>query len=91
MVTRGVSDDCNSAVIESSEVYLRIARTPQTLAFHYSQDGRYWHLVRYFSLGKLDALRVGFSAQSPTGQKCTAVSSEINYRVGVLKDIRSGE
>jgi len=91
VVTRGVSDDCNSAVIEDSSVYLRVARTPQTLAFHYSRDGRYWRLVRYFSLGKLDALRVGFSAQAPTGQKCTAVFSEIHYRVGALKDIRSGE
>jgi regulation of enolase protein 1 (concanavalin A-like superfamily) len=91
VVTRGVSDDCNSAVIDGNEVYLRVARTPQTLAFHYSYDGRVWHFVRYFSLGRLDTVRAGFSAQAPTGEGCTAVFSEINYRAGALKDNRSGE
>ncbi len=91
VVTRGVSDDCNSVEIDGSEIYLRVTRTPQTFAFHYSHDGHLWHLVRYFTLGKIDSLRVGFSAQSPTGEKCAAVFSEICYRPGSLKDIRSGE
>lgn len=91
VVTRGVSDDCNSAAIDGSQVYLRLAHTPQTTSFHYSRDGRYWHFVRYFTLGKFDALRVGFSAQSPTGQQCSATFSEITYRAATLKDNRSGE
>ena len=91
VVTRGVSDDCNSVTIEGQEIYLRIAHSAPTIAFHYSRDGHYWHLVRYFTLGKLDNLRVGFSSQSPTGQKCTAAFSDISYRPGKLKDNRSGE
>jgi regulation of enolase protein 1 (concanavalin A-like superfamily) len=82
VVTRGTSDDCNSVVIEGREVYLRVALTPQTIAFHYSHDGAYWHLVRYFTLGKLENLRVGFAAQSPSGAQCTAVFSDIRYRAG---------
>ena len=91
VVTRGVSDDCNSTVIEGNQVYLRIAKTPQTLAFHYSLDGRVWQLVRYFTLGNMDKVRAGFSAQSPTGQKCAVVFNEISYRAGTLKDNRNGE
>jgi len=91
VVTRGVSDDCNSAAIEGNTVYLRVARKGQTFAFHYSVDGHYWHLVRYFSLGKLDSLRVGFSSQSPTGKGCQTVFSEMRYQQGTLQDIRSGE
>jgi regulation of enolase protein 1 (concanavalin A-like superfamily) len=91
VVTRGVSDDCNSVVIDGAEIYLRVARTPRTLAFHYSHDGRLWHFVRYFSLGETDAIRAGFSAQSPTGERCAVVFSEINYRASVLKDNRNGE
>jgi regulation of enolase protein 1 (concanavalin A-like superfamily) len=91
VVTRGVSDDCNSVVIDGSEIYLRVARTPQTLAFHYSHDGRIWQFVRYFTLGQLGSLQVGFSAQSPSGAKCAVVFSEISYRKGSLKDNRSGE
>lgn len=91
VVTRGVSDDCNSTVIEGVEVYLRIARTQKTLALHYSTDGRYWHLVRYFSLGTAPGMRMGFLSQSPTGEGCAAVFTEIGYKAGELKDIRSGE
>ena len=90
VVTRGKSDDCNSVPIEGQEVYLRMALTPQTIAFHYSEDGEYWHFVRHFTLGKLENLRVGFSAQSPMGQQCEAVFSHIQYRAGTLKDLRSG-
>lgn len=91
VVTRGVSDDCNSTIIAGNEVYLRAARQASTFAFHYSLDGRWWHLVRYFSLGPVDRLQLGFSAQSPTGEQCRAEFSEISYRSGVIKDIRSGE
>jgi hypothetical protein len=91
VVTRGTSDDCNSVPIAGQTVYLRMARNAQTFAFHYSLDGRYWHMVRYFTLGSLGALQVGFSSQSPTGQQCRAVFSEINYRAGTLTDNRSGE
>jgi regulation of enolase protein 1 (concanavalin A-like superfamily) len=86
-----VSDDCNSVPIEKPQVYLRMAVTPQTIAFHYSNDGKYWHFVRYFTLGKLENLQVGFSAQSPMGPQCKAVFSEIHYRAGELKDARNGE
>jgi hypothetical protein len=91
VVTRGVSDDCNSAVIDAREVYLRIAHTARTTAFHYSRDGRYWHMVRYFSLGDLANLRVGLSAQSPRGRSCRVVFSEIRYMAGTVQDNRSGE
>jgi regulation of enolase protein 1 (concanavalin A-like superfamily) len=91
VVTRGVSDDCNSVEVEQPEIHLRVARTPQTLAFHYSHDGRVWHFVRYFSLERMRVLRAGFSAQSPMGESCKAVFTEISYRQGVLKDNRSGE
>jgi regulation of enolase protein 1 (concanavalin A-like superfamily) len=91
VVTRGISDDCNSAVIEGDAVYLRIAHTPAATSFHYSLDGSFWRLVRHFTLGTLTAPQAGFSSQSPTGSGCRAVFSEIRYRAGTLKDIRSGE
>ncbi len=91
VVTRGISDDCNSVVIAERAVHLRMAVTPRAIALHYSRDGHTWHFVRHFTIGKLDGVRVGFSAQSPTGRQCRAVFSEISYRAGELKDLRSGE
>jgi len=91
VVTRGVSDDCNSIVIADNQVYLRLSRVNHTFAFHYSTDGQYWHMVRYFTLGRDSGLMVGFSSQSPTGERCRAAFSEIGYQQATLKDIRSGE
>jgi uncharacterized protein len=91
VVTRGLSDDCNSTVIDGNTVFLRIARLGTTFVLHYSLDGQYWHMVRYFTLGKLENLRVGFLAQSPIGQSCNVVFSEIAYRPDTLKDMRNGE
>jgi hypothetical protein len=91
VVTRGVSDDCNSVDIRGQSVYLRVYRHNDVLAFHYSLDGHYWHFVRYFSLGNLEQLRVGFSTQSPMGQGCRAIFSEIRYTPSALSDLRNGE
>jgi uncharacterized protein len=91
VITRGLSDDCNSTVIDGNTVYLRVARLANAFVFHYSLDGQYWHMVRYFTLGALENLQVGFLAQSPTGEGCNVVFSEIAYRPDVLKDMRSGE
>lgn len=91
VVNHGVSDDCNSVVIGGDTVYLRVSQSATATAFHYSRDGARWSFVRYFSIGSLDGLRVGFSSQSPTGEGCRAVFTEIRYRAGFPGDIRSGE
>jgi len=91
VVTRGLSDDCNSTIIEGNTVYLRVARMSGAFGLHYSLDGKYWHMVRYFTLGKVENLRVGFEAQSPIGEGCNVVFSEIAYRPDLLKDMRTGE
>lgn len=87
VVTRGVSDDCNSAVIDADQVWLRVARLGPAVAFHYSLDGSYWHLVRHFAL---DGTSAGFSAQSPTGEGCTTVFDQIHFTRERLADLRNG-
>jgi uncharacterized protein len=91
VVTHGVSDDCNSVVVGDNSVYLRVYRRREVFAFHYSLDGHYWHVVRYFTLGDLGQLWMGFSAQSPTGQGCKVDFSEILYTPRILSDLRNGE
>ncbi len=91
VVTRGKSDDCNSVYIDGNSIYLRLYRQGDRLAFHYSEDGEYWHMVRHFTIEGLQNLRIGFSAQAPTGEGCLVEFSEINYRAGELSDIRNGE
>ena len=91
VVTRGgVSDDCNSVVIGGNQVHLRVARLGRTLAMHYSLDGSYWHMVRYFTLSQPHQVAVGLSSQSPTGEGCRAVFSGIAYRAETLAGLRDG-
>lgn len=91
VVTRGVSDDANAAVVRENAVWLRIARIGAAFAFHYSTDGAWWHLVRHFALGGEGELQAGILAQSPTGDGCTARFSAIALSDETLADIRSGD
>jgi len=91
VVTREVSDDCNSFTVEGAEVWLRIARLGDCFAFHASTDATFWRLVRYFALEGEDELSIGFLAQSPTGEGCRVRFDEIDYAERRLGDLRSGE
>jgi regulation of enolase protein 1 (concanavalin A-like superfamily) len=90
VVTRGRSDDCNSTPIGSHSVYLRVFRQANAIAFHYSTDGQSWHFVRYFTIGDLSNLKVGFAAQSPVGKGCPVHFSEIDFRYASITDLRDG-
>ncbi|MEU0137747.1 DUF1349 domain-containing protein [Streptomyces sp. NPDC006296] len=93
VVTRGRSDDVNSAVVDGDSHWLRLTRTGSAFAFHASEDGERWTFVRVFTLGTEEeraAVRVGFLVQSPTGEGCTAVFDRIAYRRTAPEDLRDG-
>lgn len=90
VVTRSVSDDCNSFIVDRDHVWLRIARLGPAFAFHASDDGSRWQLVRYFALEPADGIAVGFEAQSPVGDGCRATFEDIRYAAERLGDLRSG-
>ena len=71
-------------------LWLRITRSGRAWAFHASEDGAWWRLLRYFTLGEASGARVGFLAQSPTGPGCTAVFEEIACKPGAPADLRDG-
>ncbi len=90
VVTHGTSDDSNSFETAGGPLWLRITRSGRAWAFHASEDGAWWRLLRYFTLGETSAARVGFLAQSPTGPGCTAVFEEIAYKPGAPAGLRDG-
>ncbi len=71
-------------------MWVRITRKGRAWAFHASQDGAWWHLLRYFTLGEASGARVGFLAQSPKGWGCTAVFDQVAYRSASPADLRDG-
>jgi len=90
VVTHGTSDDCNSFETAGGPLWLRITRSGRAWAFHASEDGAWWRLLRYFTLGEASGARVGFLAQSPTGPGCTAIFEEIACKPGAPADLRDG-
>jgi len=90
VVTHGISDDSNSFATAGAPLWLRVTRSGRAWAFHASEDGAYWQLLRYFSLGETSGARVGFLAQSPAGHGCTATFDSISFRVGAPANLRDG-
>jgi regulation of enolase protein 1 (concanavalin A-like superfamily) len=90
VVTRGLSDDCNSFAVPGGEAWLRVSRIAETFAFHASLDGRRWWLARYFELPNASYASVGFLAQSPTGEGTQARFDDIGWSATTLADIRDG-
>ncbi|MFE0685856.1 DUF1349 domain-containing protein [Streptomyces sp. NPDC058961] len=93
VVTRGLSDDANSWEVEGDSVWLRVTRTGKAFAFHASVDGERWVFVRVFALGTAQesaVARVGFLAQSPTGEGCAVAFDSVEFRGYAPDDLRNG-
>jgi uncharacterized protein len=91
VVTRGFSDDCNSAPISGDSAYLQIARTGSTYVFYYASDGEEWRILRTFRLDTQRAVFVGFEAQSPDGTGATAIFSNVHYSPKKIANIYTGK
>src|SRR5258707_6814063 len=65
VVTRGLSDDCNSTDLRGDSVYLRIAKSGRTYVFYFSLDAHNSQILRSLSLDTELPIRACFQAQSP--------------------------
>src|SRR5690242_1404967 len=91
VVCRGVADDANAFVVAGRSVRLRVSRVGPAYAYHACVDGQTWQLIRYFSIDD-DAprARIGFEAQSPTGEGCAVTFDEIRFVTERLANLRDG-
>lgn len=91
VVTKGISDDCNSVELHSNKVYLKVAKADNVITIYYSENGLKWFLIRHFTFDAIGDLKIGFLAQSPTGKDCKVTFSNINYKKKKIKDPYLGE
>jgi regulation of enolase protein 1 (concanavalin A-like superfamily) len=89
VVTDAFSDDCNSTVLARKSIWLRLARVGEAIAFHGSDDGGRWELVRVFRAPSREP-RIGLICQAPTGTGCTGTFDAIAFTARSLSDIRDG-
>jgi regulation of enolase protein 1 (concanavalin A-like superfamily) len=94
VVTRGVSDDANAFVVPGKSVWLRVSRIDRAFAYHASEDGRIWRMIRFFTLDDAGdppgRELVGLEAQSPTGDGCAVTFEEIRFVPERLAELRDG-
>lgn len=79
VVTRGVSDDCNSEVVGADFAYLAMVRRGDEFAFHWSRDGKQWRMVRHFRFAADGPLRLGFAVHAVDKAGLAARFSEVRF------------
>jgi uncharacterized protein len=91
VVTKNFSDDCNSEEIDSSKIFLKMAKAGDVITLYRSINGKDWLLIRHFRFEIKPGFEVGFLAQSPMGRKCEVEFSNIIYERKKIKDPYAGE
>jgi regulation of enolase protein 1 (concanavalin A-like superfamily) len=91
VVTKDISDDCNSVSLNSNKVYYKIAKADNVITLYYGTDGKKWFLVRHLQFDLKPGYEVGFLSQSPTGKSCTVKFADIYYSPRKIKDPYAGE
>ena len=63
-------------------------------AYHASENGRRWRMIRFFTLGGAEVAPgpelIGLEAQSPTGDGCAVTFEEIRFVPERLAELRDG-
>lgn len=91
VVTKDISDDCNSVEIKGNKVYFKIAKADNVITIYYSENGLKWFLIRHFTFDTVKNIKVGFLSQSPTGKNCKVKFGNIHYSVKKINDPYVGE
>lgn len=91
VVTKDISDDCNSVALTANKVFYKIAKADNVITLYYSTDNKNWFLVRHLQFNNKQPLKLGFMAQSPTGDKCRVKFSQIRYVKQRIGDPYLGE
>ncbi len=89
VVTKGISDDCNSIESSLNSMKFKIAKADNVITLYCWVKNK-WLLVRHLQFDTPKKYYVGFLAQSPTGQSCTVKFSDIQYEVKKIKDPYTG-
>ena len=91
VVTKNISDDCNSVEINTNRVFYKMAKADNVITLYYSANGIKWFLIRHLQFDTKPEFKVGFLAQSPTGTRCVVKFSNIKYQAKKIKDPYVGE
>lgn len=92
-VVKGEGDDAYHIFLTPAQtsVWMRVTRKGGFFVLYTSLDGKTWTLARDFTLDPALPLKLGFEAQSPLGDACTAKFDNIRYEIRTPNDYWHGE
>ena len=91
VATNVFSDDANGVDIKEDSVYLQVIRKGFVFACHYSVDGINYKMARILRLTLPETVKVGVSAQSPTGSGNFMEFSNLKITQTIPEDIRNSK
>lgn len=92
VVTRGVSDDANGAILNDQQsVWLRLIRKGSLFAMHWSSDGKHFKMARLSAMPKIQGVKIGIEAQCPVGELARHRFSHFSLERRTVSDLRKGE
>lgn len=90
VMTNGRSDDAFCISVDGTEAWLQLSRKGDVFAVHYSLDGKLFKMARLAYLPMSSTIKVGFEAQSPTGNGGVRNFRDIDFKNISLNNIRNG-
>lgn len=91
VVTNQTSDDANGCNLAGNEVWLQVARVGNSFAFHYSEDGEHFYMMRFFNLPVGKTIKAGLEAQAPQGNGGERYYKNLSIEYKTVKNIRMGK
>ena len=91
VVTKGVSDDANGAVLaESDSVWLRIIRKGDVYSMLWSEDGSHYTMARLTKMPASPSVKVGVEVQSPLENSAQHEIHLFNIEHRTVDNLRTG-
>ena len=91
VVTRGVSDDANGAILADQEsLWLKIIRKGDIYALHWSANGKDYKLARLAAMPEYSSVKIGLEAQCPAEGPAEHVFSHFSLEKKTVENLRKG-
>ena len=92
VVTKGVSDDANGAILNDKDViWLKLIRKANIYSMFWSLDGVDYKMSRLTSMPVADTIKVGLEFQSPVGKPAEHEVDYFQIKHTTVQDLRKGE
>lgn len=91
VVTNGISDDANGAVLTNEDsIWLRTIKKDNVYALHWSKDGLDFKMARLSAMPVSNTVKVGIEAQCPAGQSAKHSFLFFSIDERTVIDLRKG-